>query len=153
MTHPDIPVNSLRRHVAPMQEALAACAAEVIGSGYFVLGPGVAEFETAFARYCGVDHCIGVANGTDALELSLKGVGVLPGDHVALVANAAMYGTSAVLACGALPVFVDVEPGIATMSIACLDAILAAEPSIKVVIITHLYGRLAEIEGLVQLCN
>ncbi|MFS8136498.1 MAG: DegT/DnrJ/EryC1/StrS family aminotransferase [Thermomonas sp.] len=152
MTLPDIPVNSLKRHVAPLQEALAACAADVIGNGHFVLGPGVAEFENAFARYCGVDHCVGVGNGTDALELSLKAVGVQAGDRVAVVANAAMYGTSSVLACGALPVFVDVEPGIATMSIACLDAVLAAEPGIKAVIITHLYGRLAQIEALVALC-
>lgn len=152
MTLPDIPVNSLKRHVAPLLEPLAACAADVIGSGYFVLGPGVDEFETAFARFCGVDHCIGVANGTDALELSLKAIGVQPGDHVAIVANAAMYGTSSVLACGAVPVFVDVEPGVATMSVACLDAALAGDPSIKAVIITHLYGRLAQMEGLVALC-
>lgn len=152
MAHPDIPVNSLLRHVAPLQAALTACASEVIGSGYFVLGPGVTDFERAFANYCGVGHCIGVANGTDALELSLKAVGVLAGDRVALAANAAMYGTSAVLACGGEPVFVDVDPGISTMSLASLEAAVLAEPGIRAVIVTHLYGRLAAIEDIVSLC-
>ena len=152
MPHSDIPVNSLLRHVGPLQDALAACATEVIRSGYFVLGPGVTDFERAFADYCGVGHCIGVANGTDALELSLKAVGVIAGDRVALAANAAMYGTSAVLACGGEPLFVDVEPGVSTLSVASLEAALAAEPGIGAVIVTHLYGRLAAIEDIVKLC-
>src|SRR4051794_7628845 len=103
-----IPFNSLIRHVAPLQAALAEAAKAVIGSGYFVLGPHVSRFEQEFAAYCGASHCIGVANGTDALELSLKSVGVSPGDRVAVAANAAMYGTSAILAAGAEPVFVDI---------------------------------------------
>lgn len=152
MVRPDIPLNSLLRHVAPLEDALAACAIEVIRSGYFVLGRGVTDFEQAFASYCGVDHCIGVANGTDALELSLKAIGVRPGERVAVTANAAMYGTSAVLACGGVPVFIDIEPGVGTMSVASLDATLAAEPGINAVIVTHLYGRLAAIEAIMALC-
>lgn len=153
MNLPDLPVNSLRRHVAPLQDALAACAVEVIRSGHFVLGQGVADFEQAFAKYCGVGHCIGVANGTDALELSLKALGIHAGDRVAVNANAAMYGASAVLACGGVPVFVDIEPGVGTMSVASLAATLAAEPVIKAVIVTHLYGRLAPIEDIMALCE
>ena len=99
-----IPINSLARHIAPLQPALESVAAQVIRSGHYVLGAQVAAFERAFAEYCGVAHCIGVANGTDALELSLRAVGVEPGDRVAVVANAAMYGTSAVLACGGVAV-------------------------------------------------
>src|SRR5687767_10839167 len=93
-----IPVNSLLRHIAPIQDELTAAAAAVVRSGYFVLGPRVSAFEQEFAAYCGVKHCIGVANGTDALELSLKAIGVSAGDSVVVAANAAMYGTSAVLA-------------------------------------------------------
>lgn len=71
MTH-TIPVNSLLRHIEPLSERLARVSEGIIRSGYFVLGPNLAEFEKAFAAYCGAGHCIGVANGTDALELGLK---------------------------------------------------------------------------------
>ena len=102
-----IPVNALARHIAPLQAALSACAGEVIGGGRFVLGEGVAAFEAGFARYCGTAHCVGVGNGSDALQLALAALGVGTGDRVAVTANAAMYGTGAVLAQGA-----DRGPGI-----------------------------------------
>lgn len=147
-----IPVNSLLRHVSPLAHRLAKVSEEVIRSGYFVLGSHLKQFEEAFAAYCGATHCVGVANGTDALELGLKALGVGPGDHVAVVANAAMYGTTAVLACGATPVFVDIDPSTHAMSPAALEATIAKLP-LKVVIATHLYGRLADMEALVPLCR
>lgn len=147
-----IPVNSLLRHVSPYQEELAAAATAVVRSGYFVLGPSVQSFEAAFATYCGVNHCIGVGNGTDALELSLRAVGVETGDRVAVVANAAMYGTSAVLACAAVPVFIDIAPGNATMDANQLASVLQPA-AVKAVIVTHLYGQLADIETIVDLCH
>lgn len=152
MTLKAIPVNSLSRHIEPLKDVLTAAAAKVVGGGYFVLGPNVREFESAFASYCGVEHCIGVANGTDALELSLRALGISAGDRVAVVANAAMYGTSAVLACGAEPVFIDIDASSATMDTAALEVALS-KGNIKAVIVTHLYGQLAEIEDLAALCR
>jgi len=152
MTLEAIPVNSLSRHIEPLKDALAAAATEVVGSGYYVLGPNVRAFESAFATYCGVEHCISVANGTDALELSLRALDVNSTDRVAVVANAAMYGTSAVLACGAEPVFIDVSADSATMDPAKLKAALA-NGGIKAVIVTHLYGQLADIEPIAALCK
>lgn len=152
MSPAEVPVNSLLRHITPLSETLSRAADAVIRSGYFVLGPGVVEFERAFAEYCGVTHCIGVANGTDALELSLRGVGVGLGDQVAVTANAGMYGTSAILACGAEPLFVDVEAGLSNMAPEALETLLAsANP--KAVIVTHLYGRIARVEELAALCR
>jgi len=148
-----LPINALTRHFAPLQERLQAAASEVIGSGYFVLGPSVKAFENAFAAYCGVEHCVGVANGTDALELALRAVGVSRGDQVAVTANCAMYGTSAVLACGAEPVFVEVEAGAATMDVHALAGTLDAHPQVKACIVTHLYGRLANIEAIAETCH
>ncbi len=148
-----IPVNSLSRHIAPLQDALSSIAATVIASGYYVLGPNVKAFEQEFSNYCGATHCISVANGTDALELSLKAMEVGTGDHVAVVANAAMYGTSAVLACDATPVFVDTNADDGLMSLASLKAALDAGPLPKVVVVTHLYGKLAQIEDIVALCH
>lgn len=120
-----IPVNSLSRHIAPLQDTLSQIAGSIIASGYYVLGPNVKAFEQEFAGYCGAAHCVSVANGTDALELSLKALGVGKGDKVAVVANAAMYGTSAVLACGATPIFVDTGAGTGLMSVTALEAALA----------------------------
>lgn len=148
-----VPVNALKRHIGNLETSLADVAVEVIQSGHFVLGPKVDAFEAAFAAYCGVGHCIGVANGTDALELSLKGVGVEIGDKVAVTANAAMYGTSAVLACGAEPVFLDINRSTSTLDTGALERLLRSGVSIKAVIVTHLYGRLAEIDEITQLCQ
>lgn len=71
-----IPVNSLSRHIAPLQDKLSQIAGDIIASGYYVLGPNVKAFEQEFAGYCGARHCVSVANGTDALELSLKALGI-----------------------------------------------------------------------------
>ena len=146
-----IPINALGRHIAPLQEPLARIAAEVIASGYFVLGPGVKAFEEAFASWCGVAAVVGVANGTDALELALKAVGVGAGDRVAVAPNAAMYGTSAVLACGGEPQFVDVD-ALGLMSLETLQSSVGRDGLPKAVIVTHLYGRLAAIEAIADWC-
>lgn len=148
-----IPVNSLSRHIAPMQQALSAIAGTIVASGYYVLGPNVKAFEQEFASYCGAHYCISVANGTDALELSLKALQVGAGDHVAVVANAAMYGTSAVMACGASPLFIDTEAETGLISLSALQAALDQGITPKVVIVTHLYGHLADVERIVALCH
>ena len=149
-----IPINDLRRYSQAVNARLLPEAERVLGSGHFILGPEVRRFETAFAEYCGVDHCVGVANGTDALELGLRALGVAVGDHVLLVANAAMYGTSAVLAIGAVPVFADVEGSTCLLTQPLLQAAIERAGSIpRAVIVTHLYGRLATMRPLVALCR
>lgn len=147
-----IPVNSLQRHIQPLSDRLAQATRRVIDSGHFVLGPHVQRFEQAFADYCGVAQAVGVGNGTDALELSLRALEVGPGDRVAVVANAAMYGATAILACGGTPVFVDIDPSSHTM---CADALASAivQGPFKAVIVTHLYGRLAAMDALLPLCR
>jgi dTDP-4-amino-4,6-dideoxygalactose transaminase len=147
-----VPVNALDRHIAPLHPALQSAANDVIGSGYYVLGPNVKAFENEFAEYCGVLDCVSVANGTEALELGLRSLGVSAGKTVAVVANAAMYGTTAVLACGAEPVFVDIDPVSLLMDPQALAA-LAATRRIDVVIVTHLYGQLADMPVFLALAE
>jgi dTDP-4-amino-4,6-dideoxygalactose transaminase len=147
-----IPVNALDRHIAPLSSALQKAANEVIGSGYYILGPHVKAFENEFAEYCGVLDCVSVANGTEALELGLRCLGVSAGKTVAVVANAAMYGTTAVLACGAEPVFVDIDPVSSLMDPKALAAV-AATRRIDVVIVTHLYGQLADMPAFLALAE
>jgi dTDP-4-amino-4,6-dideoxygalactose transaminase len=112
----------------------------------YVLGPEVDAFESAFAEYCGVGHCVGVANGTDALELALRALDIRTGDHVVVVANAGGYSAAAVRAVGATPVWVDVDARSLTMAPERLESALVLQP--RAVIVTHLYGQLADIVRL-----
>lgn len=139
--------------MAPLRDGLSGIAATIIGTGHYVLGPAVAEFERQFAAYCGVGHCVGLANGTDALELALKAIGTTSGDRVAVCANAAMYGTTAVLACGAEPLFVDVQDTDGCMDPAALERALGSGPAIRAVIVTHLYGRLAPVDAIATIAR
>lgn len=137
-----VPLNDLARVHAPHAAALRDAYDRVFRSGAFVLGDEVRAFEQAFAAYCGTAHCAGVANGSDALEIALRAVGVEAGDAVATVANAAMYATLAIRAIGAIPVYVDVDDRTLTMSPSAFAAV--ANTSLRAVVVTHLYGRLAD---------
>lgn len=148
-----VPLNATSRRFAPLADEVAGIAASVASGGQCILGPGVEGFEAAFARWCGVAHAVGVGNGTDALEIALKAVGVGPGDRVAMAANAGMYAASAALACGATPVFVDVLANEATLDPALLEATLADGPPVRAVVATHLYGRLARNDAIGDACR
>jgi aminotransferase EvaB len=141
-----IPLNDLRRQLDALGPAIQAAVKEVICAGRYLFGPRVAEFEAQFAAYCGVRHCLSVANGTDALELALRALGCGPGSKVITVANAGMYASAAIVATGASPVLVDIDP--TTMTMAPDSLARAAGPGITAVVVTHLYGQLAEIDAL-----
>ncbi|WP_308605271.1 DegT/DnrJ/EryC1/StrS family aminotransferase [Massilia sp. CFBP 13647] len=121
----------------------------VVERNWYVLGSEVTAFETEFAAYQGVKSCISLANGTDALEIALRTLDIGAGKRVALVANAGFYGSTAVHAVGAEPVYVDVDAATLTMAPAALQAALAA--GVDAVIVTHLYGQMADIEQIVAL--
>ena len=88
-------LNDLRRHAAATYPLTRDAISRVIERGHFLLGPELADFENEYAAYCGVAHCVGVANGTDALEIGLRAIGVGNGSKVATVANAGSYTTTA----------------------------------------------------------
>ena len=134
-----------------MAAELRAALERVLARGWFILGPEVEAFEQEFAQVCQVSHCVGVANGTDALELALRALGAGAGEEVATVANAGGYATTAIRAAGAAPVFVDVEPGSLNMDPAALPAALS--PRTRAVIVTHLYGRMAEMPRLLEVAG
>ena len=147
-----IPLNDLLRHNLLLHDELANSARRVIERGWYILGSEGAEFESAFASYCGVPHAVGMANGTDAIELALRAVGIGVGHSVATVANAGFYASTSVRAIGAQPVYVDVVPETYSMSIESLRRELARN-SVHAVIATHLYGRLADIETITAICR
>ncbi|WP_460145098.1 DegT/DnrJ/EryC1/StrS family aminotransferase [Pseudomonas sp. S2_A02] len=118
----------------------------VVNRHWYIMGEEVKAFEREFADYVGTEHCISVANGSDALEIALLGLGVGPGDRVVTVANAGFYSSTAIRAVGAEPVYVDVDDTSLTMCPVSLK--MALSKPAKVVIVTHLYGQMADIETL-----
>jgi len=144
-------INDLSARIAPYQEQIKAAVNRVVDSGWLVLGPEVKQFEAAFAAYLGAGECISVANGTDAIELGLKALGVAAGDSVATVANASMYTTTALLAIGAEPFFMDVDLDSRCATLA--EVTRALDAGVKAVVVTHLYGLAApEIAAIADLC-
>ncbi|RYZ85791.1 MAG: DegT/DnrJ/EryC1/StrS family aminotransferase [Proteobacteria bacterium] len=128
---------------APIQRVLA--------SQWYILGEEVKSFEREFAQYVGVADCVSLANGTDALELALRTVGVKAGDKVVTVANAGFYSSIAIHSVGAVPLYVDVDAGTLTLSAEMLRQALDHKP--KAVIVTHLYGQLADIKEIVKIAR
>jgi len=122
----------------------------VANSNWFILGNEVTNFEREFAEYIGVDNCVSLANGTDSLELALRALDVTPEHSVALVANAGFYGSTAVNAIGAHPLYADVDASSLNMSPAALRDLLSREKP-KAIVVTHLYGQLAAIEEIVAI--
>ncbi|MDD2031062.1 DegT/DnrJ/EryC1/StrS family aminotransferase [Pseudomonas sp. 39167] len=118
----------------------------VVNRHWYIMGEEVKAFEREFAGYVGADHCISVANGSEALEIALLSLGVGPGDRVITVANAGFYSSTAIRSVGAEPVYVDVDDRSLTMCTLSLKKALS-KPA-KVVIVTHLYGQMADIETI-----
>src|SRR3954453_17541427 len=147
-----VPLNDLVRQNLLIHDELVGSARRVIERGWYVLGSEGADFEKAFAAYCDVPHAIGVANGTDAIELALRAVGVGEGDRVATVANAGFYASTSIHAIGARPRYVDVLAKTQSMNVDSLQRLLSQNP-VRAVIATHLYGRLADVEAIAAICK
>lgn len=133
------------------QEAIDAAIRRVLDSGRYILGPEVQEFERDFASWLGVGHAAGVANGTDAVELALRSVGVERGDEVIAPAHTATATISAIERAGAVPVLVDIEPvtyGLDPDKVRATVAARRRSGRVKAVVAVHLYGHPARIEEL-----
>ena len=119
---------------------------EIVGSSGFVGGEAVDHFERDFANYCGATQAIGVANGTDALELILQGLGIGGGDEVIVPSNTFIATAEAVVRCGATPVYVDVDPATALVDDDIVRAALT--PHTAAVMAVHLYGQAVDVAAL-----
>jgi dTDP-4-amino-4,6-dideoxygalactose transaminase len=130
-----------------IDDAIAA----VIRETAFVGGPFVASFEQAYARYCGTKHCVGVANGTDALFIALKTLGIGPGDEVITAANSFVATSEAVRMAGAQVVFVDINPTTYTIDVDRIQEKITGKT--KAIIPVHLYGQPADMDPIVALAR
>ena len=144
-----VPLFDTSAPLAPLRAQIDAAIARVVDGGRFILGPEVEAFEHEFADYCGAGHAIGVANGTDALTIALRALGVGPGDEVVVPSFTFYASAEAIPPTGARPVFCDVDRE--TMCVTPETVRAALTPRTKAVIAVHLFGNVApvaEIEAL-----
>ena len=141
-----VPLFDTRTPLAPLREELDARLAEVIDGGRFILGPEVEGFEREFAAYLGARHVVGVANGTDAITLALRAMGVGAGDEVVVPSFTFYASAEAIPPTGARPVFCDVDPQ--TFCVTADSVRAALTPRTKAVIAVHLFGNVAPVEEI-----
>ena len=142
----NVPQFTTARQFATIETEVRQAIERVLDSNWFVLGNELEAFEQEFASFCGVSHCVGVGNGTDAIELALRACGVGPGDEVIIPAFTANFTALAVTATGATPVLVDVAADTATIDPTQIES--AVTPATKAIVPVHLYGQPAEMDPI-----
>lgn len=133
------------------QTEIEAAVNRVLKSNRYILGPEVEALEQEFAAYIGTSHAVGVANGTDALELALRALEIGSGDEVITVSHTAVATVAAIEAAGAMPVLVDVDPRYYTLEPGQLAEVLT--PRTRAVIAVHLYGQAADLDAIGVFCQ
>ena len=148
-----IPLNDLSRIDPTTLAAEIDVVSKVISSGHYMKGKFTSELESKITDLTKGSGTVTVANGTDALMLAMLGIGLEPGDMVATVPNAGGYTTAAAIRIGAIPILVDIDPVTGQMSDDSLKEVLSRNESIKVVVVTHLYGLMADVIAIRDTCN
>ncbi len=137
--------------------ALEQAATSALASGWYILGKQVSAFESEFASYIGAQQAVGVANGTDAVELCLRGCEVRPGDIVFTVSHTAVATVAAVERAGAVPVLVDIDSATYTLDPARLeDAVQSCRKRgqrLAAVVVVHLYGQAADMDAITAIAD
>lgn len=140
-----------------LKTEIDAAVARALDSGWYILGQEVKAFEAAFASWLGAGKAVGCGNGTDAIVLALRGLGIGPGCSVATVSHTAVATVAAVEMTGATPVLIDIDAEHYTMDPVDLAATLAALPAglppVKAVLPVHLYGQPADLDAIGALCR
>lgn len=146
-----IPLLNLKKQYQNLKNDIDSAIFNVINTTSFIKGEDVKKFEEAFAQYLNASHCIGVANGTDALILTMKALGIGPGDEVITVPNTFIATVEAIIAVGATPVLVDIDYTTYTMDPDTIqDAITEKTAAI---IPVHLYGMPCDMEPIMRIAK
>jgi dTDP-4-amino-4,6-dideoxygalactose transaminase len=148
---PQIPLLDLRAQYASIQGAIDDAIADVIARSAFIRSADVDRFEREFAEYCEAEACAAVGNGTDALYLALRALGVGAGDEVVTVAHTFIATSEAITQCGARPVFVDIREDTMLLDPEKLEA--AITPRTKAIIPVHLYGQPCEMDEILSVAH
>ncbi|MGC9976524.1 MAG: DegT/DnrJ/EryC1/StrS family aminotransferase [Syntrophales bacterium] len=147
----NIPFVDLKSQYNGIKEEIDSAISSVISESAFIGGSYLKNFEEAFARHCNVKHCVGVANGTDALFIALKGLGIGAGDEVITVANSFIATAEAVTMAGARIVFVDINPKTYNIDTNKIEEKVSSRT--KAIIPVHLYGQPADMDPILKIAK
>lgn len=148
---PKIPLVDLQAQSRSIREEVIAGITEVVDSCAFILGPQVTEFEKQFAEYCGAKHCIGLANGTEALHMALRALDIGPGDEVITAGNSFAATAFAIGYTGAQAVFVDIDPDDYNIDVSLIEQAISEKT--KAIIPVHLYGQPARMNEIMEIAK
>jgi dTDP-4-amino-4,6-dideoxygalactose transaminase len=146
-----VPLFATGSVIEPLLAEVSERQRAVLESGRYILGPEVEAFEAEFASHLGAGHCVGVGNGTDALTIALRAMGVGPGDEVVVPAFTFYATAEAVVNAGAVPVFCDVDPLTLTMTAASAEPLIGERTAALLPV--HLFGNPAPMGELIELCR
>ena len=141
-----VPFFDMRAHYEGIKQELDSALLDTVASSHYILGPKLQQFENEFAKYCGAKYAVGVGNGLDAIRLSLKALGVGPGDEVLVPGHTFIATALAVVEAGASPVLVDIDEN--TFNLDPQKIADARTAKTKAIIAVHLYGRPAPMEQI-----
>ena len=146
-----IPMADLKSQYLSLKGEIDAAISRVIENSQFILGPEVEAFEKEMAAYCGTGYAIGVASGTEALQLALLACGIAPGDEVITTPFTFIATAEAITQCGALPVFVDIDPVTYNIDPKLIEAQIT--PKTKCILPVHLYGHPADMDPIMAIAK
>jgi len=147
----NIPFVDLKSQYASIKDEIDAAMADVLVNTAFVGGPFLKKFEDAFAQYCGTKHCVGVGNGTDAIFLALKALGIGEGHEVITAANSFIATSEAITMARANVVFVDIDPSTYNMDVNQIESKIT--PRTKAIIPVHLYGQPVDMDPISEIAK
>jgi dTDP-4-amino-4,6-dideoxygalactose transaminase len=147
----EVPLFANRPSLEPLLDEIAERQRAVLDSGRYILGPEVEAFESEFASWLGAKHCVGVGNGTDALAIALRALGVGPGDEVVVPSLSFFATVEPVVTIGATPVFCDVDPDSWVMTAATAEPLITDRT--KALLPVHIFGNPAPVEELMELAE
>ena len=143
-------MNDFKSEPQALRDAMLAAAERVLGSGWYVLGAEVERFEKDWAESCGASYAVGVGNGMDAIEISLRLLGIGPGDEVITTPMTAFASVLAIIRAGATPVLADIDPDTALLSRESVRRCLSIKT--RALLLVHLYGQIRNVEDWAAFC-
>lgn len=147
----EILAKELVKQYCLVKDEIRAALDRTLSIGEYASGPAVAAFEREYATYCGAKHCVGVANGTEAVHLAVAACGVGPGDEVITTAHTYVGTAFAVSYTGAMPVFVDLDPVSYNMDVSKVEEVIT--PRTRAIIPVHMHGRPVDMDPLVEIAR
>ncbi|MEO5951543.1 MAG: aminotransferase class V-fold PLP-dependent enzyme, partial [Chloroflexia bacterium] len=142
-------INDTRAQYESIKHEILQATEAVMEKSYFILGENVAAFEREFADYCGTKYAVGVANGTDAIALACKVLGIGQGDEVLTSTHTATFSALGVSMAGAIPTFADIDHQTGNIDPAKIEA--AITPRTKAIMPVHLYGQMADMDPIIEI--